>query len=169
MISIILLHFCNTVTKSHFTSMMAPTSAANGHTVSSWRNTCKSDPQREFGGLTLYIGTLALCGLYFSWAIFPETFKKLVFSDAPDRYWAVAIPMFLCITALTIGVLYAGYSLYLTDDAEELAAVLAEDKRFPDKSFMARHQEHLNSRYGVPQLREIPLKRVNSMLYGRSH
>lgn len=37
------------------------------------------------------------------------------------RYWAVAIPMFLCVTALTIGVLYAGYSLYLADDAAELA------------------------------------------------
>ena len=49
--------------------------------------------------------------MYFGWAYLPETFAAVVTADAPNRYWAIAVPMHLCVTTAVIFLCFLGHSL----------------------------------------------------------
>lgn len=69
------------------------------------------EPSREVNGFTAMVVAVIGGVMYFCWAYLPETFAAVVTADAPNRYWAIAVPMHLCVTTAVIFLCFLGHSL----------------------------------------------------------
>eukprot|EP00035_Acanthoeca_spectabilis_P024653 m.454793 g.454793 ORF g.454793 m.454793 type:complete len:138 (+) comp20741_c0_seq1:2684-3097(+) len=117
--------------------------------------------ERELRGFAAAILSAVGGVVYFAWAFFPANFAQIVDHTAPDHYWAVAGPMWICVTVAVGFLVYVGMTFYITPASHDINTVV--DSHTPRLDADPLKQERV-----VPRLEDIPLAEVNRRLYGVS-
>eukprot|EP00038_Savillea_parva_P018511 m.24066 g.24066 ORF g.24066 m.24066 type:complete len:135 (+) comp4126_c0_seq1:224-628(+) len=117
--------------------------------------------QREVTGIALYVLSIVAAVGYGAWAIAPIHVGRLSHDTAPDSYWAVAVPMWLCVTLLSVLTVYSGMVLYSIAAADDIASVT-------DSHSPKLEADPLDAERIVPRLQDIPLVKVNHLMFGSS-
>ena len=115
-------------------------------------------------GFVGWIGTLVCYVLYLLWAYLPvEVLHSLGVTYYPSRYWAVALPAYICVCVVFVFTTYIGYCLannppldsfntltdqYALDKPKDWVGVAADDSR-------------------LPPVFDIPIAEVNRLMYQR--
>lgn len=83
-------------------------------------------PSRSVYGFVLFLCSKASFILFLIWAIVPEEwFEEFNITYLPQRYWAVAIPIFLLTVTATFGlVIYPSLSLCMTPNIDDIRTVV---------------------------------------------
>lgn len=142
------------------------------------------EPDREVNGFITMGVSVGVSVMYFGWAYLPETFAAVVTADAPNRYWAIAVPMHLCVTTAVIFLCFLGHSLWINPGSGDFRAISEDPETLrnradpwvlptmPDQAATATQQDRPSRATAahilrvVPVLADIPLQRVNVKLYG---
>eukprot|EP00040_Diaphanoeca_grandis_P025149 m.138969 g.138969 ORF g.138969 m.138969 type:complete len:197 (-) comp30027_c0_seq1:90-680(-) len=84
--------------------------------------------EREVNGFTAMVLSTLFGVVYFGWAFFPDTFVTLFTAElVPDRYWALAIPMLICVSTLLATVVYIGLSLRMNPNMDDFRSFCDTD------------------------------------------
>lgn len=112
---------------------------------------------RSVYGFVLYIGSYSLLLLYLIWAYIPTPWlHSFGLTYWPQKYWAVAIPVFICCSIFIFAVLiYPGVNLLMTPDLSSVYTVTDEYARNPIPAVS-------NS---IPPIYDIPISKVCHSLY----
>nr|XP_023013015.1 phosphatidylinositol N-acetylglucosaminyltransferase subunit P [Leptinotarsa decemlineata] len=82
-------------------------------------------PSRAVYGFVMYLSFRIFFIIYVIWAVIPEEwFVSIGITFLPQRYWAVAVPVYF-LTVLTIFafVIYPGFGLYMTPNVDDLRTI----------------------------------------------
>lgn len=103
---------------------------------------------------------------YVAWAIVPDSVLiSFGISYFPNKYWAVALPLYFIMLGLFTVTCYIAMSMYCNPDLNDLR--LAEDKF--SKSHTTTARVALNKYEGsIPTPADIPLDQVCALLYSRN-
>lgn len=100
-------------------------------------------PSRAVYGFALYLSFKLFFVIYLIWAVVPEQwFEFLEITFMPQRYWAIAIPIFLLTILTTFAfVIYPNLGVVLTPDIDDL-------KTITDYVSSKNEKFHLNTAVG---------------------
>ena len=98
--------------------------------------------------------------IYIIWAFVPDQILKSAgITYYPSKYWAVAVPCYLCVFVLSVQFIYQGLNMLCAKPADDYATL--EDK----------FSRHLPADYretgSIPEISDIPVNVVNKVLYGQ--
>ena len=115
---------------------------------------------RSVYGFVLYIGSYSLLLLYLIWAYIPTPWLHSIgLTYWPQKYWAIAIPVFICCAIFIFAVLlYPGVNLMMTPDLSSIHTVTDDYARKPMTSVPG----------SIPSIYDIPISEVCQSLYLRS-
>lgn len=75
----------------------------------------------EIYGFVGWIGSFIIYSLYLIWAFVPDSFlHRLEIYYYPSKYWALALPAIICMTALFIFIFYQSLNLFITHDIDNV-------------------------------------------------
>ncbi|EFA04752.1 Phosphatidylinositol N-acetylglucosaminyltransferase subunit P-like Protein [Tribolium castaneum] len=82
-------------------------------------------PSRAVYGFAMFLSFKTFFILYLAWAVLPEEwFKYVGITCLPQRYWAVAIPIFLLtVLAIFAFVIYPNLGLFMTPSVDDLRTI----------------------------------------------
>lgn len=82
-------------------------------------------PSRAVYGFALYLNFKTYFILYLLWALIPESwFHSVGITYLPQRYWAVAVPIFIFTAfALFVFVIYPSINLCMTPDIDDARTI----------------------------------------------
>ncbi|XP_031343204.1 phosphatidylinositol N-acetylglucosaminyltransferase subunit P [Photinus pyralis] len=85
-------------------------------------------PHRAVYGFALYLSFKVFFVLYVIWAVVPESwFKYLNITCLPQRYWAIAVPIFIITSLLIFGfIIYPSINLCMTPDFNDINTITDE-------------------------------------------
>ena len=126
----------------------------------------------EIYGFVGWIVTFVILFLYLSYAYIPDEWLHIIgVTYYPDKYWAMAIPCFLCVVWITFflwNYFYYHYNSYPLDDLRCI-----EDNRtkyLKRENIVLGSWENKNPKKTdpiVPIVRDLPLEIVNEMLFDK--
>ncbi|GIX71600.1 phosphatidylinositol N-acetylglucosaminyltransferase subunit P [Caerostris extrusa] len=114
---------------------------------------------RSVYGFVLYIGSYTLLLIYLIWAYTPTSWlHSLGLTYWPQKYWAIAIPVFVCCCLVIFALLiYPGISLMMTPDLSSLQTIHDEHTSQPKPALKG----------SIPPIYDIPISNVCHKLYLR--
>lgn len=78
----------------------------------------------EIYGFVAWIGTFILYSLYLIWAFVPDTLlHKLGIYYYPSKYWALAVPSIICLTAICIFITYQSLNMIMTHNIDNVSII----------------------------------------------
>ncbi|XP_044266987.1 phosphatidylinositol N-acetylglucosaminyltransferase subunit P-like isoform X1 [Tribolium madens] len=82
-------------------------------------------PSRAVYGFAMFLSFRTFFILYLVWAVLPEEwFRYVGITCLPQRYWAVAIPIFLLtVLAIFAFVIYPNLGLFMTPNVDDLRTI----------------------------------------------
>ncbi|CAH1254408.1 PIGP [Branchiostoma lanceolatum] len=115
-------------------------------------------PERAIYGFVLYLASFLGLGLYVVWAYVPEPWLHAAgLTYWPQKYWALAAPVYISIAVLFILVFYVGLNFTVTAPLDSVHTVT-------DEFAKERRQRDLPPS-AIPPLEDNHLSIVNRRLY----
>lgn len=107
-----------------------------------------------FGG---WLASILSYLIFLVWAVSPEPFlKRIGITYYPSRYYALALPAYLLVVFLLIGVTYMAINMIYTNDCSSMYTIRDEfSKRAPSK------EEQLANARSVPDIGDTDIKYIS--------
>uniref|UniRef100_A0A2C9L3F2 PIG-P domain-containing protein n=1 Tax=Biomphalaria glabrata TaxID=6526 RepID=A0A2C9L3F2_BIOGL len=104
------------------------------------------------------INHFPIIGLYIVWAYVPdEWLHSIGLTYWPQKYWAIALPVYLCMIIVLSYIAYTGLILINTASLTDLNTITDNHSHYEDLTVM-----HPDS---IPLLRDMDISVVNHLLY----
>jgi hypothetical protein len=115
-------------------------------------------PSRAIQGLFLYLSCRCAFLIYLIWVVVPDKWLKHVgLAFLPHKYWAVALPVLVCVLlAFTAFLIYPALGLIMTPAIEEQNSFV-EDNDF--------HNDTYDLSRTFPSQKFVPTAHVSKTLY----
>ncbi|RUS72386.1 hypothetical protein EGW08_019846 [Elysia chlorotica] len=116
-------------------------------------------PQRAIYGFALYIASFALFGLYIVWAYVPDQWLHwLGLTYWPQKYWAVALPVYFCVAIVLSYMVYFGLIFLKTASLSDMSTITDSQANYACDAALPVD--------AIPPLRDLHISDVNKRLYG---
>ncbi|KAF9529932.1 PIG-P-domain-containing protein [Crepidotus variabilis] len=121
----------------------------------------------EFYGFVAWTSTYLLFVLYVLWAVLPdEWIRRTGVTWYPNREWALLVPAWSIVVVISTYIAYSAIALRATPAFHEMSSVADSRVALPSEDDTLRNpyfkSAHRNS---IPELYDIPIGVVNSVLY----
>ncbi|XP_025082250.1 phosphatidylinositol N-acetylglucosaminyltransferase subunit P-like [Pomacea canaliculata] len=115
-------------------------------------------PERAVQGFALYLASSVGFGLYIVWSYIPDSwFKAVGLTYWPQKYWAVAVPVYLC-TLLLLGYLvYLGLIFINTPPLSSVTTITDGHANYDIPEYLPSD--------AIPPLCDLDITEVNRLLY----
>ncbi|KFM82537.1 Phosphatidylinositol N-acetylglucosaminyltransferase subunit P, partial [Stegodyphus mimosarum] len=112
---------------------------------------------RSVYGFVLYLGSYSLLIMYLIWAYIPTPWlHALGLTYWPQKYWAIAVPVFVCCSLFIFALLiYPGINLVMTPSLASLQTITDEYTRLPKPAVP----------HSIPPIYDLPISDVCRKLY----
>ncbi|XP_045196630.1 phosphatidylinositol N-acetylglucosaminyltransferase subunit P-like isoform X2 [Mercenaria mercenaria] len=116
-------------------------------------------PVRAIYGFVLYLAAYVIFVVYVVWAYVPDTWLDAVgLSYWPQKYWAVAVPCYLCMLWVLAYPAWFGYIHLCTAPLDCMDLITDEFSQAPNR-------ENIRDDNDTPPLADISISEVNRKLY----
>jgi phosphatidylinositol glycan class P protein len=109
--------------------------------------------------------------IFLAWALLPDhTLHQLGITYYPMKYWAIAFPIWLCVTFVFVITVYWSSNWISTEPLESYYTITDKHARTAaHHHFDDDDEEDGASAEGIPPLTDIPIHVVNRLLYHQTH
>lgn len=110
-----------------------------------------------------WIGTLVAYFCFIVWAFVPERFlHSLGITYYPSRYYAIALPSYILVLFVLVGVSYVGYNMMKTNSPDDIRTIRDSVK---DQTRTAPlHFVKSSLKEGIPDFGDIDAIRISTLL-----
>ncbi|KAK7094096.1 phosphatidylinositol N-acetylglucosaminyltransferase subunit P-like [Littorina saxatilis] len=115
-------------------------------------------PERAIYGYVLYLASYIGLGLYLVWAYIPDSWLSAIgLTYWPQKYWAVALPVYLCVIILLFYLTYLGLIFINTTPLTSVNIITDSHANTQDPGPLPPD--------AIPPLRDLDIVEVNRLLY----
>ncbi|BFY98480.1 hypothetical protein BsWGS_01520 [Bradybaena similaris] len=115
-------------------------------------------PERAVYGFVLYLASFVGFGLYIVWAYVPDSWLHSIgLTYWPQKYWAVALPVYFCVVIVLGCVVYTGIVLLNTPSLSDVRTITDH--------YAVYEPPATTNPNAIPALRDLHISSINRMLY----
>ncbi|EEF41839.1 phosphatidylinositol N-acetylglucosaminyltransferase subunit P isoform X2 [Ricinus communis] len=140
-------------------SFLDPDDRASGFGVSGEHGPKTSEVYGFVGSITTIVATV----IFLVWAYLPEAWLHSIgIFYYPDRYWALAIPIYAMVTVVLALLFYVGLNFLSTPPAISLSTVYDEFSRDPANPVALTEGEHEQA---IEPISDIGISKMNELMF----